>query len=63
MLLVTSFVLIVLTTPVCVYLLVQQGWKEPRGTAVYERRKLLGSVLRALCDVNHAVNFYLYFVR
>ncbi|KAK7110773.1 G-protein coupled receptor 183-like [Littorina saxatilis] len=62
LLLVTSAVLVITTTPVCVYILLQQWWQPRPGTVDFARKQLVGFVLRAVCDANHSVNFYLYFV-
>ncbi|KAL8621304.1 hypothetical protein ACOMHN_008129 [Nucella lapillus] len=62
LLLVTSAVLVITTTPVCVYLLVQQWWLPQPGSVELARKQLCALVLRVVCDANHAVNFYLYFV-
>ncbi|XP_076438875.1 uncharacterized protein LOC143277842 [Babylonia areolata] len=62
LLLVTSGVLVMTTTPVCVYMLVQQWWRPEAGSLESARKRLWSLVLRVLCDCNHAVNFYLYFI-
>ena len=63
LLVVTSAVLVLTTTPICVYILMQQWWRPRPGTVEFAQKRLIGFVLRAVCDANHSVNFYLYFVR
>nr|KAG5686384.1 hypothetical protein BaRGS_018692 [Batillaria attramentaria] len=63
LLVVTSAVLVLTTTPVCVYMLVQTSWKPPEGTLEHYRKSLISTAVRVVCDANHSVNFYLYFIR
>ena len=63
LLVVTSAVLVLTTTPICVYILMQRWWRPLPGTVDFARKRLVGFVLRAVCDANHSVNFYLYFIR
>lgn len=63
MLVVTSVALVLTTTPVCVYLLVQQWWRPLEGTAEADLKHFVKSLVYVVCDANHSVNFYLYFVR
>ncbi|PVD29881.1 hypothetical protein C0Q70_09138 [Pomacea canaliculata] len=62
MLVVTSVALVLTTTPVCVYLLVQQWWRPLEGTAEADLKHFVKSLVYVVCDANHSVNFYLYFV-
>ncbi|KAK7458908.1 hypothetical protein BaRGS_00039082 [Batillaria attramentaria] len=62
LLVVTSAVLVLTTTPVCVYMLVQTSWKPPEGTLEHYRKSLISTAVRVVCDANHSVNFYLYFI-
>ncbi|XP_076461511.1 uncharacterized protein LOC143294003 [Babylonia areolata] len=62
MLVVTSAVLVLTTTPICVYMLLHKKWEPRKGTVDFARKELISFVLRVICDSNHSVNFYLYFV-
>ena len=63
LLVVTSAVLVLTTTPICVYILIQQWWRPHLGTVEFAQKRLIRFVLRVVCDANHSVNFYLYFIR
>lgn len=61
LLLVASFVLVILTIPHCVMLLMQHFWHST-DPVIIGRVRILKQVTFTLTDLNHAVNFYLYFI-
>ncbi|KAK6180456.1 hypothetical protein SNE40_012607 [Patella caerulea] len=62
MLIVVSLVFLILTTPICVFLLVGQTWLPRIYSDDFARKKLFQQIAYILCDSNHAVNFFLYFM-
>ncbi|KAK7496305.1 hypothetical protein BaRGS_00012470, partial [Batillaria attramentaria] len=60
-LLVAAFVLIILTTPRCALVLMRHFW-HPEDPVLKARLRVIRQVTFALSDLNHAINFFLYFV-
>lgn len=65
MLIVVSVVFLVLNIPNAAFYLAKINWKPDSSWSVYEKAlySFYGRLVHILSDSNHAVNFYLYFLR
>ncbi|XP_046367889.2 thyrotropin-releasing hormone receptor-like [Haliotis rufescens] len=62
MLMTVTFVFVILTVPRTIYVVVDLFWTVEYGTLEDAQKYLINQVTFFLCDSNHAINFYLYFI-
>ncbi|XP_046332625.2 probable G-protein coupled receptor 139 [Haliotis cracherodii] len=62
MLLTASIVFVLLTLPVCVYYVVNVYWHVSPYSVQQGWKSIFRDMAYLLCDLSHAVNFYLYFL-
>ncbi|XP_050418795.1 probable G-protein coupled receptor B0563.6 [Patella vulgata] len=62
MLIVVSVVFLILTAPICIFLLLGQTWLPHRYSDEFAQKVLCQQIAYVLCDTNHAVNVFLYFL-
>ncbi|XP_041366884.1 galanin receptor type 1-like [Gigantopelta aegis] len=62
MLLTVSVVFVVLILPICIYFILDPYWVVQIYTVADGRKQLFRQCAFLLCDMSHAINFYLYFL-
>ena len=62
MLLTASVVFVVLILPICIFFILDPYWVVQIYTVADGRKRLFRQCAFLLCDMSHAVNFYLYFL-
>lgn len=62
MLISVSVVFVILTMPNCIFFILEDYWNYTESIHTYAQYFLIYNVVFLLSDLNHAINFYLYFL-